>query len=66
MSHFVIEYNYNGHYMMETVMGVEDIDLSDKRFENLLGLWECSTTEEVNVIQEHLMEMRRERSSKQS
>ena len=58
MSHFVIEYRYDGKYFMETLMGVEDIDLSDKRFENLLGIWECQTTEEVDVIHKHLREMR--------
>jgi len=66
MSHFIIEYMYHGKYMMETLMGVEDIDLSDKRFEKLMGIWECSTAEEVNTMHEHLREMRRERSSKQS
>lgn len=66
MSHFIIEYLYDGRYMMETLMGVEDIDISDKRFEKLMGIWECSTTEEVNTMHEHLREMRRERSSKQT
>ena len=66
MSHFIIEYLYNGRYMMETLMGVEDIDISDKRFEKLMGIWECSTTEEVTTMHEHLREMRRERSSKQA
>lgn len=64
MSHFIIEYMYDGRYMMETLMGVEDIDLSDKRFEKLMGIWQCATTEEVNVMHEHLREMRRERFSK--
>ena len=66
MSHFIIEYLYDGRYMIETLMGVEDIDISDKRFEKLMGIWECSTTEEVNTMHEHLREMRRERSSKQT
>lgn len=63
MSHFIVEYLYDGRYMMETLMGVEDIDLSDKRFEKLMGIWECTTVEEVNTMHEHLREMRRERSS---
>ena len=58
MSHFVVEYRYDGRYFMETLMGVEDIDLTDKRFENLLGVWECQTTEEVNTLHKHLREMR--------
>lgn len=63
MSHFVIEYMYDGRYMMETLMGVEDVDLSDKRFQKLMGLWQCETTEEVDAMHKHLWEMRRERSS---
>jgi len=66
MSHFVIEYSYDGCYMMETLMGVEDVDLSEKRFGELMGVWECSTMEEVKILHEHLREMRRERSSKQA
>ena len=66
MSHFVIEYRYDGKYMMETLMGVEDVDLSDKRFQDLLGLWQCETQEEVNTLHKHLWEMRNERSSEQS
>ena len=58
MSHFVIEYRYDGKYMMETLMGVEDVDLSDKRFQDLLGLWQCETQEEVNTLHKHLWEMR--------
>ena len=64
MSHFVIEYRYDNRYFMETLMGVEDIDLSDKRFENLLGVWECQTAEEVNALHKHLREMRDERFCK--
>jgi len=66
MSHFVIEYLYDGKYMMETLMGVEDIDLSEKRFKNLMGLWQCETQDEVNTLHKHLREMRDARSSQQS
>jgi hypothetical protein len=52
--------------MMETLIGVEDVDLSEKRFGELMGVWECSTMEEVKILHEHLREMRRERSSKQA
>jgi hypothetical protein len=58
MSHFIIEYRFDGRYFMETLMGVEDIDLSDKRFADLLGVWECQTTDEVNALHKHLREMR--------
>jgi len=63
MSHFVIEYMYDGKYMMETRMGVEDVDLSDSRFQKLMGLWQCETQDEVNTLHKHLWEMRRERFS---
>lgn len=66
MSHFIIEYMYDGRYMMETLMGVEDINLSEKRFEKLMGVWECQTMEEVDVMHKHLREMRNERFSKQT
>lgn len=63
MSHFIIEYMYDGRYMMETLMSVEDVDLSDKRFQKLMGLWQCETAAEVDAMHKHLWEMRRERSS---
>lgn len=63
MSHFVIEYEYDGKYFMETLMGVEDVDLSDKRFQKLMGLWQCATTEEVEAMHKHLKEMRNARFS---
>ena len=66
MSHFIVEYLYDGRYMMETLMGVEDIDISHKRFEKLMGVWQCETMDEVTTMQTHLREMRRERSSKQA
>ena len=66
MSHFIVEYMYDGRYMMETLMGVEDIDLSDARFQKLMGLWQCETQEEVNTMHKHLREMRDARSSKQA
>lgn len=66
MSHFIIEYKYDGKYMMETITGVEDVDLSDKRFQDLMGLWQCETMEEVNTMHKHLWEMRHARSSQPS
>lgn len=66
MSHFVIEYMYDGKYMMETLMGVEDVDLSDKRFQKLMGLWQCETHDEVNTLHKHLWEVRNARSSQSS
>jgi hypothetical protein len=66
MSHFIVEYMYDGKYMMETLMGVEDIDLSHKRFEKLMGIWQCETQEEVNTMHTHLREMRNARFSESS
>lgn len=63
MSHFIVEYECDGHYFMETLMGVEDVDLSDKRFQKLMGLWQCGTTEEVDAMHKHLKEMRSARLS---
>ena len=66
MSHFIVEYLYDGKYMMETLMSVEDIDLSHSRFKDLMGIWQCETIDEVTTMQTHLREMRRERSSQQT
>lgn len=66
MSHFVIEYMFDNRYMMETITGVEDIDISQKRFDNLLGLWQCETMDEVNTLHKHLKEMRNARSGQPS
>ena len=66
MSHFIVEYLYNGRYMMETLMGVEDIDISHKRFEKLMGVWQCETMDEVTTMQTHIREMRNARHSEQA
>jgi hypothetical protein len=62
MSHFIVEHKYNGEYIMETIMGVEDIDMS--MYKNLLGLWVCDSVDEVKTMQKQLQEIRHERSSK--
>ena len=64
MSHFIVEHRYKGHYVMETVTGVEDLDTS--RYENLLGIWVCDSFEELQIMEKELREMRHARSSKQS
>ena len=66
MSHFIVEYLYDGRYMMETLMGVEDIDISHKRFEKLMGVWQCETMDEVTTMQTHIREMRNARHSEQA
>jgi hypothetical protein len=62
MSHFIVEHKYNGEYIMETIMGVEDIDMS--MYKHLLGLWVCDSVDEVKTMQKQLQEIRHERSSK--
>ena len=66
MSHFIVEYLYKGKYMMETLMGVEDIDISHSRFDNLMGVWQCETMDEVTTMQTHIREMRNARRSEQA
>jgi hypothetical protein len=52
MSHFVIERNYKGNPIIETLCGVEDIDVS--MFPELTTLWVCETMEEVNAVENEL------------
>lgn len=61
MTSFIVEHNYNGRYVMETICGVEDIDTS--MYKDLLGIWVCDSSEEVNIMEKQLKEMRRARSS---
>jgi len=62
MSHFIVEHKYKGHYVMETITGVEDIDVDS--YKNVLGIWVCDSIAEVKVMEEQLKEMRHARSSK--
>jgi hypothetical protein len=64
MSHFIVEHNYKGNYVMETITGVEDIDTSS--FKDLLGIWVCDSFEELQVMEKQLKEMRNARSSQPS
>lgn len=64
MSHFIVEHRFKGHYVMETLTGVEDIDTS--RYENLLGIWVCDSFEELQVMEKELKELRNARSSQSS
>ena len=66
MSHFIVEYLYKDKYMMETLMGVEDIDISHSRFEKLMGIWQCETMDEVTTMQTQIREMRNARRSEQA
>jgi hypothetical protein len=64
MSHFIVEHRFKGHYVMETLTGVEDIDTS--RYENLLGIWVCDSFEELQVMEKELKELRNARSGQPS
>ena len=64
MSHFIVEHRYKGNYVMETITGVEDIDL--ERYQNIIGIWVCETMEECHKMEKELQEMRHARSSKQA
>ena len=64
MTCFIVEHNYKGSYVMETICGVEDIDTS--MYKDLLGIWVCDSQEELQVMENELRRMRHARSSKPS
>ena len=63
MTSYIVEHRVKGHYVMETLTGVEDIDTSV--YKDLLGIWVCESPEELQVMENELRRMRRERSSEQ-
>lgn len=64
MSHYIVEHRIKGNYVMETISGVEDIDMS--MYKDLIGVWVCDSMEETRVMEKELKEMRRARSSQPS
>jgi hypothetical protein len=64
MSHFIVEHRYKGHYVMESLTGVEDLDTS--RYEDILGIWVCDSFEELQIMEKELKELRHAGRSKQS
>jgi hypothetical protein len=58
---YIVEHRIKGNYVMETITGVEDIDIS--MYKDLLGIWVCDSMEEANIMEQQLKEMRRARSS---
>jgi hypothetical protein len=64
MTSYIIEHKYKGHYVMETISGVEDIDTS--AYKDILGIWVCDSPEELQVMETKLKEMRHARSSEPS
>jgi hypothetical protein len=63
VSHFVIERNFKGYPVIETLSGVEDIDTS--QYPDITTLWVCETPEEVVAVENELRR-KHERSSKQA
>jgi len=61
MSYFIVEHRIKGHYVMETIAGVEDIDMN--MYKDLLGVWVCESMEETQAMEKQLKEMRDARSS---
>jgi hypothetical protein len=59
---FIVEHRIKGDYVMETITGVEDIDVS--RFNEILGIWVCENMEETRTMEKQLKEMRNARPSK--
>lgn len=64
MSHFIVEHRLKGNYVMETISGVEDIDMS--MYKDVIGIWVCDSIEETRIMEKELMEMRNARRSQQS
>lgn len=64
MSTFIVEHNYRGNYVLETIAGVEDIDTSI--YKDLLGIWVCDSPEEVTAVENELKRIRNARSSQQA
>lgn len=61
---FIIEHRVKGHYVMETLRGVEDIDTS--MYKNIIGIWVTDSEEETQIMEKELKEMRHARSSEPS
>ena len=64
MTSYIVEHRYKGNYVMETISGVEDLDIS--MYKDLLGVWVCESQEELQVMEKQIREMRNARSSEQA
>ena len=64
MSTFIVEHRIKGNYVMETIAGVEDIDMS--LYKDLLGVWVCDSVEETRAMENELRRMRNARCSQPS
>lgn len=64
MTNYIVEHRIKGNYVLETITGVEDIDVS--LYKDLLGIWVCDSMEETAIMEQQIKEMRRARSSEPS
>lgn len=64
MSTFIVEHRIKGNYVMETIAGVEDIDMS--MYKDLIGVWVCDSVEETRAMENELRRMRNARCSQPS
>ena len=55
MTIFVVEHEYKGRPMFETIRGLEDINLDDM-FDSVTTFWVCDNEEEVAVVENELRE----------
>jgi hypothetical protein len=61
MSYFIVEHKYKGHYVMESITGVEDLDTSG--YQDILGIWVCDSLEELQIMEKQIKELRDARPS---
>jgi hypothetical protein len=61
MTSYIVEHRYKGHYVVETISGVEDLDTS--MYQDILGIWVCESPEELQVMEKQLKEIRHARFS---
>ena len=61
MSHFVVEHVFHRDPLLETITGVEDIDLN--MFPEFKTLWVCESLEEVTAVEN---ELRRKHNARRS
>jgi hypothetical protein len=52
MSTFVVERKFKGQPIIETISGVEDIDMS--LFPDMITTWVCETPEEITAVESEL------------
>jgi len=52
MSTFIVEHEYKGYPIFETISGVEDIDTS--LFDKILTMWVCDSPEEIAAVENEL------------